>query len=354
MSAYTNNSACDRVLDCDHLPDACTNDIREEKLMQRQLKHDGRSRLRRMLERDRNLIIACIVLVIAMNFEEGRYLLYPFRLFSTWVHEMCHGMAALLMGGQIAKLQIFKDGSGLAYTATSGAHRQAFVSAGGYPGTAVTGCILLLFRRTTLGPTVGTIALGVGILLSCALWVRNTFGLIALGLEGAAFVLLGWKLPAAWLDNLFNFLAATCSLNAVDSIQDLFASSEYYVGGEVVTSSDAHSVAETWGMTYQFWATLWFWFSILMTAIGIIFAFDAKENPWFKSNGNSTTNSTTQNSNYSSYYTGGGGSRYTVENSVSSSANTDTAQYYNQLESGGGATASQRTEDLPVAYAVPM
>jgi hypothetical protein len=148
-----------RILEC-HPPDACTNDIREENLIQRQQKDDHRSTVRRILERDRNLLIACIVLVIAMNTTEGRYLLYPFRIFSTWVHEMCHGIASILMGGSISKLEIFKDGSGLAYTRTPGDWRKAFVSSGGYPGTAVTGCILLLFRRTTLGPTIGTIGLG--------------------------------------------------------------------------------------------------------------------------------------------------------------------------------------------------
>jgi hypothetical protein len=273
------------ALECNPLPDACTNDLREERLIHRQRKHkfDDRNWLQRLLERERNLIIACIILVIAMNWTEGRYLLYPFMIFSTWVHEMCHGLAAILTGGYIAKLEIFKDGSGLAYTAVSTNWKRGFVASAGYPGTAVTGCIFLLFRRTTLGPTVGTIGIGACILFSCALWVRNTWGLILLLLEGAALILLGWKLPAVILDNLFNFLAATCCLNAVESIHDLFAVGDYYVGGEIVTSSDAHTVAEKWGMNYRFWAFLWLWMSFALTLVGILLAFDARETKWFKS-----------------------------------------------------------------------
>lgn len=81
--------ACDNMLECNHLPDACTNELHEEGLMQRQRKGDDRSYFQRVLERDRNLIIACVVLVVAMNFETGRYLLFPFKIYSTWVHEMC-------------------------------------------------------------------------------------------------------------------------------------------------------------------------------------------------------------------------------------------------------------------------
>lgn len=275
---------CESTLDYDQLPDACTNDFREQKLIERQSKQpfDARNWIQRTLQRERNLIIASVIMVAAMNFSEGRYILYPFKIFSTWVHEMCHGVAAILMGGFIDKLEIFKDGSGLAYTSVNSSWKRGFVASGGYPGTAVTGCILLLFRRTTLGPTIGTIGIGVSIVLSCILWVRNTWGLYVLSIEGILLILLGWKLPAAILDNLFNFLAATCCLNAVESIQDLFAASEYYVGGEVFSSSDAHTVAEKWGMDYRFWAFLWLWMSVALAAIGICFAFDARQTKWFK------------------------------------------------------------------------
>eukprot|EP00934_Nitzschia_sp_Nitz4_P001083 Nitzschia sp. Nitz4//scaffold37_size175936//158670//159656//NITZ4_002067-RA/size175936-processed-gene-0.234-mRNA-1//-1//CDS//3329549851//1083//frame0 len=269
--------------DCAALPDACTNEIREERLIQRQDVDDDRTWIRRLCERDRNLVIACIILVICLNWTTGWYLLYPFRIFSTWVHEMCHAVAAWLVGGSIRKLEVYQDGSGLAYTSVNSAWKRGFVAFGGYPGTAITGCFLLLFRRTTLGPTIGTVGFGVLILLSCACWVRNQWGLWALLVEGLSLVFLGWRLPAHFLDQLYNFLAATCCLNAISSIQDLFATSDYYVGGQVVTTSDAHTVAEKWGMTYRFWAITWLWMSFLFTVVGILFALDAKKTTWYKS-----------------------------------------------------------------------
>lgn len=265
---------CDSALD--QMPDACTNDDREQQLIQRQQK-DGRSWIRRFIDRERNLLIACTVLAVALNFTEGRYILYPFMIFSTWIHEMCHGIAAILTGGYISKVVVFADGSGLAYTATSSDWERGFVASAGYPGTAVMGCLLLLFRRTTLGPTIGTIGIGVFMILTCILWVRGTFGVVVLLLEGIALVILGWKLPATLLDHLYNFLAATCCMNSVESIHDLFAVGSYTVGGEVVESSDAHTVADKWGMDYRFWAFLWLGMSFVSALVGIVFAFDAKE-----------------------------------------------------------------------------
>lgn len=58
-----------------------------------------RSFCQRLLEQDRNLIISCVILAVAMNFQEGRWLLYPFEIFSVWVHELCHGLAAILTPG---------------------------------------------------------------------------------------------------------------------------------------------------------------------------------------------------------------------------------------------------------------
>jgi hypothetical protein len=47
--------------------------------------------------------------------------------------------------------------------------------------------------------------------------------------------------------------------------------------GEEVSSSDAHVVADLWGMDYRFWAISWLCLSCVLTLVGIVFAFDARE-----------------------------------------------------------------------------
>lgn len=279
---------CHRMTECHALPDACTNEIHEEAVINRQAKDDNRSYIQRVVERDRNLIIACVILIVCMNFETGRYLLYPFKIFSTWVHEMCHGLAAKITpGGYIGTLRIYKDGGGVATTAVKSSWASTFVSSAGYPGTAVTGFIMLVFRRTNTGPTIGLILMGLAMLLSVLLYVRNDFGMWFLSVEGVVLLLCAWKLPAQFSDNLYNFLAVTCCLNAVENVRDLFA--DYYqVGGEEVTRTDAHSVADGWGGDYRTWAWVWLIMSLVMTVLGILFSFDARQLPqWAKNNSGS-------------------------------------------------------------------
>ena len=294
MSKSTNNDApCS--IDCAHdvLPDACGNEIREERLLKRQNRKQGQPWLVFFLSRERFLIVAAFILVVLMNSATGRLVLYPFKIFSTWIHEMCHGLAAILSGGYIARLEIYPDGSGLAFTASQ--HR-GFVASAGYSGTACTGGLLLLFRRTTIGPTVGTFGLGLALLFSVVLCVRNEWGIVALTLEALFLLVCGWKLSATFLDHLYSFLALTVSLNAVENIQALYGSDEGYVNGEL-RKTDAHTVAEIRGGDYRVWATRWLILSLVMTFIGIFLARDARALPWLESNDKATSSGTPKSSN---------------------------------------------------------
>ena len=69
---------------------------------------------------------------------------YPFRLLLTIVHELGHGLAALITGGHFIRFVIFPNGSGLAYTA--GGWRFMVIPAG-YLGVAVFGAVLILLGR---------------------------------------------------------------------------------------------------------------------------------------------------------------------------------------------------------------
>lgn len=172
------------------------------------------------------------------------------------------------------ELFVYKDGSGLAYTYTSGEDwKRAFVASGGYVGTALLGGLLLLFRRTRRGPTIGLIGMGCCILLSVALYVRNGFAIGILIAMAVVIMILGWKLQARFVAYLYSFLAATCSFNAITSIKHLFAPGQGYVNGEPVYS-DAHTVAEYAGGTYVMWATIWMIFAVIMSTIGLVFALD--------------------------------------------------------------------------------
>jgi len=229
--------------------------------------------VRDIINREWRLIRAILVIVVLMNVPYGRYVLYPFSIFSTWVHEMCHGIAAIMMGGNITKLMIYPDGSGLAYyTYPGGTLRRAFITSGGYSGTATVGGILLLFRRTKRGPRMGICGLAATMLLSCAFFVRNGFGIAFLTAMGLVLIVLGLKLPSQRLRDLFVLLAATCSLNVITSIHNLFGN-DCYINGEP-SYTDAHTMSEKVFLPYWFWASVWMIYALFMTSIGFFFAIE--------------------------------------------------------------------------------
>jgi len=112
--------------------------------------------------------------------------------------------------------------------------------------------------------------IGITMLLSCALWVRNVFGFTFIFFMGIVLVGMAWKLPSNYIRSLYIVLAVTCSLNAITSIHDLFGRN-YVVNGES-TSTDAHTMAEIKGGSYMIWAVLWLLLAIVLTIIGILFA----------------------------------------------------------------------------------
>lgn len=266
------------LIDIDELcapPEVCGPDVESSK-QDHLLAHstnDNDGRLKKFLKRDKPLLHAIAAMVVLMNFQKLGHILYPFQIFSTWIHELSHGMAAILVGGGIDKILIYPDTSGLAWTYTDGSDwARGVVASAGYTGTAVLGMIMLLFRRTYRGPTYGTIGLAVAMILSCALYVRNQFALVFLPIMAVVMILCAWKLKAKHLTYLYSFLSAACSFNAVDNISELYGPVGYVNGQEA--TSDAHAVAERWGGSYVAWATWWLVFALICSAVGLLFAFD--------------------------------------------------------------------------------
>ena len=116
-----------------------------------QTTNDNDSRVAKFVKRDKPLLVAIAAMVILMNIPHLSNVLYPFKIFSTWIHEMCHGIAAILVGGGIQKILVYPDTSGLAYTYTDGSNfKRGFVASGGYTGTAV----LVRYPQSKQGITI--------------------------------------------------------------------------------------------------------------------------------------------------------------------------------------------------------
>src|SRR6185295_9739341 len=104
--------------------------------------------------------VAALIVFVLWNIPQLSGILYPFRLFVTYVHEAGHGLAALLTGGHVFGFQVNADGSGVTHTAGGW---QWLILPAGYLGAATFGA--LLFFVANRFPYSRYLSAGLGVLL---------------------------------------------------------------------------------------------------------------------------------------------------------------------------------------------
>ena len=133
-----------------------------------------------------------------------------------------------------------------------------------------------MFRRTNVGARIGTCGIGMLMLFTCILFVRNAFGLAMLVLMGLGLVVAGWYLPPFWIGELYALIAATTCLNAITSVRVLFFVTESNIGG-VASTSDAMTMQNITKIHYYVWASIWMALALWMTTMGIFINFETRQ-----------------------------------------------------------------------------
>ena len=140
------------------------------------------------------LIVSILITVGLYYVPYGHILAYPLLLLSTLAHEMGHGIASVLVGGNFEQFVLYQDASGVATSSWYGTptrFQSACTSAGGLVGPAFVGMVMFLFgKKDTLNK--GFLCLmGIGLVLSVVLVVRNGFGMVFVSLVGVALLSVG-------------------------------------------------------------------------------------------------------------------------------------------------------------------
>jgi hypothetical protein len=201
------------------------------------------------------LVLAMVVIAVIWQLPYGQQALYPFTLLATYAHEMGHGLAALMVGGQFDRLILNADGSGLAHwRGNPGRLAVAWVAASGLLGPSVAGVALLLMSRSPRHARLLLGACAVLIFLTVVLWASNPFGIVFL--LGAAACL---ALSARWLPDLaaaflLNFIAALLCLSWLRDLDYMFSSSVVLADG--VHRSDTGLIANALFLPYWFWGAV--------------------------------------------------------------------------------------------------
>jgi hypothetical protein len=211
-----------------------------------------------------------VLIVVAWQVPWLHWFVYPFRLFGTFVHELSHGLSALLTGGDFHRFVVQPDLSGTAWSA--GGIRVVVASAG-YVGSAIAGGVLILLYQRLTSSRVLLIGTGIALALLCLLFVRNFFG-IATGLGLAALLTFaGFKLGTGWRDALLITLALQLILDGYNSLFTVFSLS---TGAGAHT--DAHTMAQLTFVPAPVWVVLWMGLSTFVLYHALRWSFPVTRN----------------------------------------------------------------------------
>jgi hypothetical protein len=180
--------------------------------------------------------ILLVMFVVAVIFWHS-FLIYPIKLFVVILHEFSHGIAAVLTGGSIVKIEINQQVGGVCYT--MGGSRFIVASAGYLGSIFWGGLILIIAVRTKYDNIMGMIIGGFLILLS-ALYIRNLFGFLFTAGFGALLAIVSYKAKNVVIDLVMKFLGMiSCLYVIIDIKEDLIDRSNI--------GSDADAIARLLG-----------------------------------------------------------------------------------------------------------
>lgn len=198
---------------------------------------------------------AAIVVSIGLGMVPwGGTIIYPFRLFATWAHEMGHGIGALLTGNSFLELEIYRGLGGQALVAGADGIGQVVVSSLGLIGPAALGALVMVSgsRARTAPYVLG--ALAAAITLSALIWIRNGFGFFALLAIAAALGLAARFASPLVRVAVAQLLAVQLALASWSSRNYLFTKGFERDGRRL--DSDTQNIADELFLPYWFWGAL--------------------------------------------------------------------------------------------------
>lgn len=213
------------------------------------------------------LLIFCI---IGWNIPIVSWLLYPFKLFVTMVHESSHALAARLTGGQVSSVSISADESGL--TESYGGFRP-LVACAGYMGTAIFGGLLIYLGRKanearSVLHTVGWVLLSMTIFYGGG----GYFSFISMLLISISLILIAKHSEDKTCHMVLLIMAVITTIEAILDFRTLMILS-------VIpdAANDARTMAMLTGIPRTIWTLLYGAFSITVLFLSFWLAYRPRE-----------------------------------------------------------------------------
>ena len=186
--------------------------------------------------------------------------LYPLKLFVVLLHEVSHGMAAVLTGGRIERIVLFAEQGGATYT--RGGNAFLTLSAG-YLGSLLWGLALMLAARGRARTVRFTLlALSLVVLGVTLAFVRNPFGILFGLLFGAVLFVAARRLDTRAQAIVLSVLGMTSALYALLDIRSDVLDRPHL-------PSDAFMLGELTGIPTAFWGVFWIVLGLAACALAV-------------------------------------------------------------------------------------
>src|SRR5262245_20855424 len=219
-------------------------------------------KLRKQHRESIGFLLGATALTIVISYIPfGGLVVYPLRLFVTFIHEGGHALVALLTLGSVERLIIYADASGVTHTV--GGLSPLIASAGYLASTAYGAGLLMLLHDGGRAKAVLTVTAAL-ILTLTVFFAANSLSLfIGIALTGLLmWVAIGWS--ARWAHFFLSFLAVQCCLNALYDLKTLFL-----ISATTNIHSDAVNMQNMTMIPAIVWASAWTIVSLLALVIAL-------------------------------------------------------------------------------------
>lgn len=199
-----------------------------------------------------------ILLLLAIVFRQIPIVSIPFNWLETYFHEISHGIAALLTGGQIISIELFTNGGGLCTTQGGISFVITFF---GYAGATLWGwAIYKLAGAHQRIAQLFSFCIAILVIFSTVLWAKNLLTIFIFSVLAVIFIFVSYlflknKGQMKLLQSLVQFFGLVVLLNSL-------ISPFYLLDGRSL--GDGATLASSTFLPEIVWVSIWFVFALLV------------------------------------------------------------------------------------------
>lgn len=183
----------------------------------------------------------------------GNIIIYPFTILATWFHEMGHGLMGIILGGDFERLEIERNGNGLARCSGNfflgRVGNALFYAAGSMLPPIVGGGLIIASRNLQVSHNI-LVILGMFLVLSAIIWVRTGFGIVVIPLLGFLILIIALRTPLDVQKFATQLIGVQACVSTFKNFGYLFT---YKIPGGY---SDTARIAENLFLPHWFWGII--------------------------------------------------------------------------------------------------